>query len=362
VATEPDAAVTPAGRSKTALTNVRVFDGRRLTDPGTVVIDGSVIGTDPAGARVVDGGGGVLLPGLIDCHVHFSGRHNLEKLSDYGVTTALDMGTPWALVDSLCGLSGLADIRSSGKAAVAPGSPIPETPPEAELTDPEQAAGYVDRWVTAGADYIKIIVMHPHLDQATLRALVAAAHQHGKLTIAHATTFDDIAMAQDAQVDVVTHAPRDRALDEAAVARMTADDRISVPTLTMMEAISNGAQPPGQSYGPAKATVAALHKAGVAILAGTDANDTEGTPAPVSHGDSLHHELKLLVDAGLPTVDALRAATVLPARHFRLPDRGAVEPGLRADLVLIAGDPVRDITATRQIQRTWFAGVARSHT
>ncbi|GAA5610142.1 hypothetical protein Spla01_01278 [Streptomyces platensis] len=64
----------------------------------------------------------------------------------------------------------------------------------------------------------------------------------------------------------------------------------------------------------------------------------------------------LLVDAGLTTVDALRAATSLAARHFGLTDRGAVEPGLRADLVLVDGDPIADIRATRRIRRIWCGG------
>ncbi|MDI5969616.1 amidohydrolase family protein [Streptomyces sp. SL13] len=69
------------------------------------------------------------------------------------------------------------------------------------------------------------------------------------------------------------------------------------------------------------------------------------------HGESLHHELELLVRAGLSTAEALRAAAALPARHFRLPDRGAVAPGPRADLVLVDGDPIADIRATRAIRR-----------
>ena len=92
------------------------------------------------------------------------------------------------------------------------------------------------------------------------------------------------------------------------------------------------------------------------ILAGTDANDSPGTPSRVPHGDSLHHELELLVEAGLSTVDALRAATSLPARSFGLADRGAVEPGLRADLVLLAEDPLQDIRATRSIRGIWCGG------
>ena len=65
-----------------------------------------------------------------------------------------------------------------------------------------------------------------------------------------------------------------------------------------------------------------LHEAGVPILAGTDANDAAGTPARVPHGESLHRELELLVDAGLSTLEALLAATALPARSLAWPIAG----------------------------------------
>jgi imidazolonepropionase-like amidohydrolase len=82
-----------------------------------------------------------------------------------------------------------------------------------------------------------------------------------------------------------------------------------------------------------------------------------GIPFSPRHGESLHDELELLIDAGLSTVAALRAATVLPAQHFGLHDRGVIEPGRRADLLLIDGDPIADIHATRKIRRVWCAGV-----
>ncbi|GFE13402.1 hypothetical protein Sgleb_14490 [Streptomyces glebosus] len=165
--------------------------------------------------------------------------------------------------------------------------------------------------------------------------------------------FGAYTMAQEAGADVITHVPLDRALDDEAVNRMAADGRIAVPTLSMMEAMSERMDGARSGYGQARANVAALHRAGVPILAGTDA---DSTLAFVPYGTSLHHELELLVDAGLTTVDALRAATSLPARHFGLTDRGAVEPGLRADLVLVDGDPIAHIRATRRIRRIWCAG------
>ena len=151
--------------------------------------------------------------------------------------------------------------------------------------------------------------------------------------------------------------------------------RVLIPTLVMMEGLARATVRPGLDYGAARASVTVMYRAGVPILAGTDAHDPGATdtgatgtgtgadadrfasPAAVPHGSSLHHELELLVDAGLSTVDALRAATTRPARYFGLADRGVVEPGRRADLVLIDGDPLHDIKATQAIRRVWCAGI-----
>jgi imidazolonepropionase-like amidohydrolase len=96
-----------------------------------------------------------------------------------------------------------------------------------------------------------------------------------------------------------------------------------------------------------------LARRGVPILAGTDA------PVPGrTYGASLHGELALLVGAGLTPPQALAAATSVPARAFRLADRGRIRPGLRADLVLVDGDPTKDILATRRIALVWKRGIA----
>src|SRR4029077_12579152 len=88
------------------------------------------------------------------------------------------------------------------------------------------------------------------------------------------------------------------------------------------------------------------------LLAGTDA------PNPgTAHGASIHRELELLVQAGLTPIEALTAATAAPARAFHLDDRGRIVPGLRADLLLVKGDPTADITATRDIVSVWKFGV-----
>ncbi|CAI0655781.1 unnamed protein product, partial [Colletotrichum noveboracense] len=120
---------------------------------------------------------------------------------------------------------------------------------------------------------------------------------------------------------------------------------------------------PGGSYDNAAASVRTLYEAGVTICAGTTANLVPGTQIPF--GESLHDELELLVDAGMTPLDALRSATCVAAAAFRLHDRGIVRGGQRADLLLIDGDPLVDISATRKIKRIWIQGEevepARTH-
>jgi hypothetical protein len=106
-------------------------------------------------------------------------------------------------------------------------------------------------------------------------------------------------------------------------------------------------------YDAAIAAVRQLKAANVPILAGTDAANP-GT----AHGISLHGELELLVQAGLTPLEALRAATSAPAKAFGLSDRGRIAPGMRADLLLVEGNPSQDIRMTRRIVGVWKAGTA----
>jgi imidazolonepropionase-like amidohydrolase len=349
-----------------ALTNVRVFDGERLLEPATVVIDGDRIGRDPAGAATVDGDGRVLLPGLIDCHIHLTDDATLSALARNGVTTGLDMGTwPPELVASLRGRPGVTDIRSSGTGATHPASMHAKRMGRAQglVADPDEARAYVSERVAEGADYIKIIVDPPGFDEATVRALVDAAHANRLRAIAHAANSGAVLLAQAAGVDVLTHAPIDRPLSDDEARATAAGGQVIVPTLTMMEAIVErlaGVAP--VSYDAARATVGQWHRAGVTILAGTDANQAASAPASPPYGSSLHRELGLLVDAGLSAVEALRSATVLAARYFGLADRGVIAPGRRADLVLIDGDPVQDIGAVSRVAAVWCAGVPVTET
>nr|WP_042186279.1 amidohydrolase family protein [Kibdelosporangium sp. MJ126-NF4]CEL17177.1 Amidohydrolase precursor [Kibdelosporangium sp. MJ126-NF4]CTQ91593.1 Amidohydrolase precursor [Kibdelosporangium sp. MJ126-NF4] len=353
--------------SKTALTNVRVFDGNELTEPRTVVIDGSTIGTDTTGAELLDAEGAVLVPGFIDGHVHLHGRENLQQLSAHGVTTALDMAIwPAERLAALRGIHGLTDIRSAGLPAIGEGGVHAKMfglPEEAIMRTVDEARRFVAARLAQGVDYIKLIAEAPGEggpNQDVLNEIVKLAHENGLKAVTHVTSLGAVEMALLSGTDIITHVPVEAPFDEDLAMRVASAGCVAIPTLTMMDGVQRIRGNPDGFAANCIPGVTALHAAGVTIVAGTDAHAQEGVPNPVAHGESLTQELEHLVSAGLSTVEALRAATSNPAEVFGLTDRGRIEPGMRADLVLLDGDPLEDITATRRIRAVWCAGIRRS--
>ncbi|GAA2362995.1 amidohydrolase family protein [Dactylosporangium salmoneum] len=366
----------------TAITGVRVFDGAGLRGPETVVIRDGLIAAGPApdGAEVVDGAGGALLPGLIDTHVHVSSEEHLRACAAAGVSTVLDMAAPhFEATMALKGRPGLPSLLSAGRPASGPGSMFVTTmgfPASTAVTGPGDAERFVADRVADGSDYVKIIVEDPRIPKArplaadTVAAVVAAAHAAGLRTVAHVVSAGTLHLAVAAGVDVVTHTALTSGLD-AQTQRLLADRPVAIiPTLAMMDGVARniGGKPAMRAlslvlpalrmrYRHAEATVASFRAAGRAVLAGTDANDDPRTPFQPRHGEALHDELRRLVRAGLTPAEALRGATSLAAATFGLADRGVIEPGRRADLVLVAGDPTRDIAATRAIRGVWIGGL-----
>ncbi|MET7399231.1 amidohydrolase family protein [Dactylosporangium sp. NPDC005572] len=347
---------------RTLIANVRVFDGHGLRPPGSVVVDGDRFGSGTEGDRVIDGAGATALPGLIDAHLHLDGRESLDRLVRAGVTTALDMGNgPMDKFDALRYTRGLTDVRTAGVTATAPGGMHANIPflRDHLIQGAHEAEAFVAARLAEGSDYVKIIVGNPEPshDQATLDAITAAAHRHRKLVVAHAISTEAYRMALQAGVDVLTHVPLDRPLDDDTAARIAAEGRAMVPTLGMMAGVVAAGPGFPARYEAAEESVAVAHRAGVPIIAGTDANTTPGVWANPPFGEALHRELELLAAAGLSPAEALRAATSRPAERFGLTDRGAIRPGLRADLVLVDGDPLADLGSTRAVTRVWCGGV-----
>ena len=394
----------------TAITHARVFDGERVIDDQTVTIHGahihSVGGLISAGATVIDAHGATLLPGLIDSHTH-TDLNGLHDALLFGVTTELEMNGHWTARQrqAVAARSDIADLRSSGMGVTPKGGhPTQYMRSSSNLiirflfrypsvSTPAEAAKFVARQVAGGADYVKIFIEDgecigypglPLLDNATLLAAVQAAHSFKKLAIAHVTTLAGTQQALSAGVDGMAHLFFDRRPSPAFVAAMAASGAFVIPTLVTISsalgqnAAALAANPQVRSRLDAKwlaslsrsanvypqgkledafASVMALHQAGVDLLAGSDVSEPLPMLGGLAHGASLHQELQLLVAAGLTPIQALRAATSTPARCFGLTDRGRIAPGMRADLLLVDGDPTTTISDTLSIRAVWRSGV-----
>jgi imidazolonepropionase-like amidohydrolase len=407
-------------KGEVAIRGARLFDpetGKSL--PGTtVVISGDrirAVGKDgevpvPPGAEIVEARGKALLPGLWDMHQHVVATDGLLDIAA-GVTTARDMGNDLDL---------LLDLRRRWDSGEAVGprllmacvieGPGPYAAPTKVLaaTDAE-ALAIVNRYAAAGCVQIKI---YSSLDPKLVPGIVARAHALGLRVSGHIPNGMKAEQAVREGFDEIQHANflflnfLD-GVDTRTMARLTAvgehageldlksppvlaflrllkeKGTVSDPTVNLYEGMFAGR--PGEinpalapvaarlplpvrrsllvgnvqrtpemearyraSFTAVLALVRALHDAGIPIVAGTD----------FTAGFCLHRELEDYVAAGLTAVDALRAATLVPARVMhREADLGTIAPGKLADLILVDGDPATRIADLRRVVLTIRGGV-----
>jgi imidazolonepropionase-like amidohydrolase len=397
----PSAAVPSASGRSFVIRSVRVFDGEKLLPATDVSIENGLIAAigknlkAPAGTKEINATGDTLLPGLIDSHTH-TWAQALNQSLIFGVTTELDMfSDPKFDADvrqrEAAGQNlNAADLRSSGTlVTVAKGHGTEYGFPIPTLASAADAQPFVDARIAEGSDYIKIIyddgsaygIHFPTLTKEQVAAVVTAAHNRKKLAVVHigsqagardvieagadglAHIFEDEPPAPDFAAFVKQHHAfviATLCVNESITGKASGESLLNDPRLSpYIDSASAGNLKKAFPHGPANKTnfanalaaVRALRAANVPLLAGTDA------PNPgTAHGVSIHRELELLVQAGLTPTEALRSATSVPANTFGLKDRGRIAPGLRADLVLVKGDPTQDILATRDIVSVWKTG------
>jgi imidazolonepropionase-like amidohydrolase len=376
-----------------AFVGVTVIDtqaGRARPSMTVVVAQGRIASVSPSqelrpprGARIIDGRGKFLIPGLWDMHAHLhatlemderdlSGRSFFApRLVAHGVTGVRSMFDSWPAIRRL-----RAEIAAGivvGPRIVASGpmldGPQPYWPGAIACGTAAQARQAVERLARDGVDFVKI---YSWLPRDAFFAIAAEARRAGLPVAGHVPNSVTAAEASAAGQKSIEHLFGVSA-DPALLAALIKNGTAVTPTLVVHRSAASGAElaaiPPSlrqfwlspardRSADAAAARrremriVADMHKAGVLILAGSD------TPNPyVMPGASLHRELELLVDAGLTPMQALQAATIRAADFLGMADRlGSIAQGNLADLVLLERDPLARIGNTRSIETVVLNG------
>jgi imidazolonepropionase-like amidohydrolase len=349
-----------------------------VVEQGRIVAAGPSASTPvPSGARRIDVAGKTIIPGLWDNHAHL---HQIEWIPTYfaaGVTSVRDMGSEWPLLVAM--RSAIRSGKVTGPNLFFAGlidGPGPQGFGEFSAATPEEGRAIVRRYHQMGFEMIKIYLA---LAPDVMAAICDEAHKQGMTCTGHVPTSMDLHSAIDSGMDQIAHFPvrGDLTTDEGKqqLAHFVAKKTIFDPTASWGEIGGKSAQEPMENIQPVLehlpasmlqnriaslgqspsdtatsharlartlANIKAAHDAGVPIIAGTD----EGIPAY-----SVYRELELYVKAGFTPMDALRAATAVAAQAMRVDkDVGTIEPGKRADLLVLDANPLENISNVRSVR------------
>jgi imidazolonepropionase-like amidohydrolase len=339
-------------------------------------------------AGAVDGAGGTVLPGLINCHVHLTndgapdlmgqvtrdtvttaalrGYLNLQLTLESGVTSVRDCGAASGVALDLAravedGLVPGPRIRAAGRVITMTGGHGHFIGREADGPDGVRQATRAE--IKAGAHFIKamatggvltpgVLPTQTALQQDELEQVAREAHNAGRRAACHAIGNEGIKNAIRAGIDSIEHGFY---LDDEALQLALDHGTTLVPTLIAVDQIvTNGAaggipdwvvQKAESESGHHRDSFGAAVRSGMRLAAGTDA----GTPFN-PHG-YLGRELALMVEYGLAPMAALVAATSSAARNLGLdPDIGTLAAGRIADVIVVDGDPATDIAAVGRVR------------
>jgi imidazolonepropionase-like amidohydrolase len=376
----------------------------------------------PPGAAVQDLSGKYVMPGIIDLHVHIAEsdglvqdpkrtftrenvEHDLRLYASYGITSVLSMGSDQPLVyqirdEQRARPASLAMTRffTAGRGfTVAEGFPtnpgnIPGVP--YEVSDPKQAAGFVDELAVHRPDVVKVWVDDRFGDFKKTpinlsAAIINEAHKHGLKVAAHVFYLDDAKQLAAAGLNAFAHSVRDKPVDDELIRLMKQHGTWLIPTLTrdstpfafakpepyLNDPFFTRAAPPlflkalrdpqylknmmadkhWAEYPPllqnSEHNLKRLADAGIRYGFGTDAGVPTRVPAYLDH-----EEMRLMVEAGLTPMQIITAATRSSAEFLGARDLGTLERGKWADLVVLGANPLADVRNTRKIESVYIAG------
>ncbi|MEZ5040024.1 MAG: amidohydrolase family protein [Saprospiraceae bacterium] len=351
--------------------NVAVFDGDQVYEEmnfvfaDSTIIDISNKNKTYKQATIIDGTGMTIIPPLLNAHVHVRDAQNLKEALDVGIFALMDQFTTDRRANYLRTFNdstGYARYFSSNVGATVPGGHgtqynvvIPT------INDTLSPAQFVQDRIAANADYIKITQEHTmeKLSGAQLRGITTAAHQHGKVAIAHISTLTDGMEAVKEGVDGLAHLwYRQGAISSAADLGMMKQKKVFIiPTLSVIQKVIAQAEKMGAAdqYLSFEEVLKELKKAydnGVPILAGTD-SPNYGMDFTVQ----LFDELELLSGAGLSNIDVLKSATTHIYTYFKLEGFGRLAKKEAASFSLIQGKPHLAIQDLKAPKRVWKAGL-----
>ena len=337
----------------------------------------------PATADVMDCTGMTVLAGFWNSHVHFFermwadadkipadelSRQLAENFARYGFTSVFDTGSGWENTQHIRARVEAGDvrgprIRSTGPAMLPPGA----MPPDIVLTmmgslkfaapeigDAGTAASTTGMLLNAGVDAIKLFASSPRsgpLKQEILAAAVDEAHAAGKLAFVHPNTGADVLTSLRAGVDIIAHTTPHTGPWEQAIIDLALERRASLtPTLALWKYFARHDRISKQDD-IVSAEIAQLRnwvEAGGTVLFGTDFGAVGPDPSD---------EYALMAAAGMNFPQILESLTTAPAARFGdAKVLGQVAPGFLADLVVVDGDPARDLRALTAVRYTMRDG------